>query len=203
MKFIYLILLILVVNFSLFSCKNTKQEDQYDRNSLNIETNEEINYAEIGMNIALSTKGQLGKNLIGTIQKEGTVNALKFCNIKAYPLTDSMSVAFNAKIKRVSDRPRNIDNAANEIELAHINTFKNKLENGEKIDPIINKKVNSVHFYAPIITDQLCLQCHGNNSTDIKLNVLKAIDSLYPNDMAKGYALNQVRGIWSIEIDTK
>ena len=203
MKFKYLLLLILAVNFSIFSCKNTKQEDQQDRNSLNLENEEEINYAEIGMNIALSTKGQLGKNLIGTIQKEGTIIALKFCNIKAYPLTDSMSVAFNAKIKRVSDRPRNTDNAANEIELNHIKTFKNKLENGEKIEPIIEKKVNSVHFYAPITTDQLCLQCHGNIGTDIKLNVLKAIDSLYPNDMAKGYALNQVRGIWSIEMDTK
>lgn len=203
MKFKYLFLLILVVNFSIFSCKNTKQEDQQDQNSLNPENKEEINYAEIGMNIALSTKGQLGKNLIGTIQKEGTINALKFCNIKAYPLTDSMSVAFNAKIKRVSDRPRNTDNAANETELNHIKTFKNKLENGEKIEPIIEKKVNSVHFYAPITTDQLCLQCHGNIGTDIKLNVLKAIDSLYPNDMAKGYALNQVRGIWSIEMDIK
>jgi len=203
MKFNYTYLLILIVTLSIFSCKNTKQEDQQDRNSLNLENEEEINYAEIGMNIALSTKGQLGKNLIGTIQKEGTINALKFCNIKAYPLTDSMSVAFNAKIKRVSDRPRNTDNAANEIELNHIKTFKNKLENGEKIEPIIEKKVNSVHFYAPITTDQLCLQCHGNIGTDIKLNVLKAIDSLYPNDMAKGYALNQVRGIWSIEMDTK
>lgn len=203
MKFKYLLLLILAVNFSIFSCKNIKQEDQQDQNSLNLENEEEINYAEIGMNIALSTKGQLGKNLIGTIQKEGTINALKFCNIKAYPLTDSMSVALNAKIKRVSDRPRNTDNAANETELNHIKTFKNKLENGEKIEPVIEKKVNSVYFYAPITTDQLCLQCHGNIGTDIKLNVLKAIDSLYPNDMAKGYALNQVRGIWSIEMDTK
>ena len=203
MKFNYTYLLILIVTLSIFSCKNTKQQDQHDQNSVNLENNEEINYAEIGMNIALNTKAQLGKNLIGTIQKEGTVNALKFCNIKAYPLTDSMSIAFNTKIKRVSDLPRNTDNTANEIELAHINTFKNKLDNGEKIEPIINKKLNSVHFYAPIITDQLCLQCHGNIGTDIKPNVLKAIDSLYPNDMAKGYALNQVRGIWSIEMDTK
>ena len=203
MKCNYTYLLVLLVTISIFSCKNTKQEDQHDQNSVNLENNEEINYAEIGMNIALSTKAQLGKNLIGTIQKEGTINALKFCNIKAYPLTDSMSIAFNAKIKRVSDRPRNTDNTANEIELAHISTFKNKLENGEKIEPIIDKKANTVHFYAPITTDQLCLQCHGNIGTDIKLNVLRAIDSLYPNDMAKGYALNQVRGIWSIEMDPK
>jgi len=203
MKFNYIYLLILLVTISIFSCKNTKQEDQHDQNSVNLENNKEINYAEIGMNIALSTKAQLGKNLIGTIQKEGTINALKFCNIKAYPLTDSMSVAFNAKIKRVSDRPRNTDNAADKTELAHINTFKNKLENGEKIEPIIDKKDNSVHFYSPITTDQLCLQCHGNIGTDIKPNVLKAIDSLYPNDLAKGYALNQVRGIWSIEMDPK
>lgn len=203
MKFNYIYLLILIVTISVFSCKNTKQEDQHDQNSVNLENNEEINYAEIGMNIALSTKAQLGKNLIGTIQKEGAINALKFCNIKAYPLTDSMSIAFNAKIKRVSDRPRNTDNTANEIELAHINTFKNKLDNGEKFEPIINKKLNSVHFYAPITTDQLCLQCHGKIGTDIKPNVLKAIDSLYPNDLAKGYALNQVRGIWSIEMDPK
>ena len=67
---------------------------------------------ERGLKIALETKAVLGKNLMGKIQKEGTLAAFKFCNVKAIPLTDSMSIANNVNIKRVSDKPRNLKNKA-------------------------------------------------------------------------------------------
>ncbi len=56
-----------------------------------------------------------------------------------------------------------------------------------------------VGFYAPIITNTLCLQCHGKPGSDIKPKVLASLKDLYPNDMAKGYDANQVRGLWSID----
>ena len=80
-------------------------------------TEKEKTYADIGLEYALGTKKVLGKNLMESIQKKGTLEALVFCNHRAIPLTDSMSTKFNASIKRVSDNNRNPNNKANKEEL--------------------------------------------------------------------------------------
>jgi len=154
--------------------------------------------SERGLQFALSTKAVLGKNLMGKIQKEGTLAALKFCNVKAYPLTDSMSVYHNATIKRVSDKPRNPKNAANVEELKIINSYKNDVATNKDSKPIVVESSNHVNVYYPIKTNSMCLQCHGTPKTDITVNTLAALKKLYPNDKALGYSLNQVRGIWNV-----
>lgn len=157
-------------------------------------------YEEIGLEYALSTKKLLGQNLMGTIQKKGTLEALAFCNIKAMSLTDSMSVKYNAIIKRVSDKNRNHNNKANAEELVYIEQFKKDLANKKESKPIVVDKGEKVQFYYPIPTNSMCLQCHGKQ---IKPEVAKHILKLYPNDLAVGYNENEVRGIWSISFDKK
>lgn len=158
-------------------------------------------YEEIGLHYALNTKKQLGKNLMGTIQKKGTVEALEFCNERAYPLTDSMATVFSANIKRVSDKPRNSKNAANTKELAYIEKFKTDVLNKTELKPIIDEIENEVKFYYPITTNTMCLQCHGNANAEIKPETYKVLKALYPNDNATGYNIDQVRGIWSISFE--
>ena len=155
-------------------------------------------YGERGLKYALSTKAVLGKNLMGKIQKEGTLEALKFCNVKAFPLTDSMSVVHNANIKRVSDKPRNIKNTANAIENGYITIFKEEAKLNKESEPIVVEAANNVKVYYPIKTNSMCLQCHGKPTIDIKSSTLAQINKLYPKDLAIGYGENQVRGIWSI-----
>lgn len=159
---------------------------------------EDLPYGERGLNYALATKAALGKNLMGTIQKKGTLEALEFCNVKAYPLTDSMAVVHNATIKRVSDKPRNQKNKANTEELQYIETFKTLVAENKEISPIVQETEEDVHVYYPIITNTMCLQCHGKPETNIKPDVLKSLSLLYPEDKAKGYSENQVRGIWNV-----
>ena len=162
---------------------------------------EDLPYDERGLKYALTTKAVLGKNLMGTIQKKGTLEALAFCNEQAYPLTDSMSVVHNANIKRVSDKPRNPNNKANSIELDYINTFKKQLANQEEISPIVKEDTDQVHVYYPIVTNSMCLQCHGKPNENIKPEIIKKLTLLYPEDQATGYITDQVRGIWSISFD--
>ncbi len=160
--------------------------------------------AEIGMSYALGTKKVLGKNLMGTIQKKGTLEALKFCNHKAYPLTDSMSTKFKATIKRVSDKTRNPKNVANQKELAVIENYKKMLANNEKLKPVVEKMEDGhVQFYAPIKTNGMCLQCHGTPNKQIKPTTLEKLAELYPHDKAQNYKANQIRGIWSINFKPK
>lgn len=160
-----------------------------------------MSYTDRGLQYALFTKGQLGKNLMGTIKKKGTKEAITFCNERAYALTDSMAKVNNATIKRVSDKPRNQNNKANKVELAHIEKFKAMISNQEEVKPIVEEAGNSVNFYYPITTNDMCLQCHGTLSNEIKSDTYKTIKGLYPNDKAIGYDVNQVRGIWSITFD--
>lgn len=157
-----------------------------------------LSYGEKGLEHALATKAVLGKNLMTKIQKEGTLTALKFCNIKAYQLTDSMSIVKNATIKRVSDKPRNMNNKASETEEEYIQIFKDNVKNGIDSKPIVVETSNIVNVYYPIKTNSMCLQCHGNATSKVKDNTLAAIKKLYPNDKALGYDINQVRGIWNV-----
>lgn len=154
--------------------------------------------SERGLQYARSTKAVLGKNLMSKLQKEGTLAALKFCNVQAYPLTDSMSVYHNATIKRVSDKPRNQKNAANPEELKIINSFKKDVAANKGLEPIVVESLNKVNVYYPIKTNSMCLQCHGTAKTQVRENTLSELKKLYPNDKALGYDINQVRGIWNV-----
>lgn len=156
---------------------------------------------EKGLNYAMQTKGVLGKNLMTAIKTQGTEHALSFCSEKAYPLTDSMSVALGTQIKRVSDLNRNPDNKANQQEMLYIIEAKNKLLRGEKLTPQMQEIGNQMVGYYPITTNQMCLQCHGSLETDIKPNTLTKIDALYPDDKAVGYGENELRGIWVVEME--
>lgn len=157
--------------------------------------------AEMGLNYALLAKNVLGKNLMEAIQQKGTLHALEFCNLKAIPLTDSIATKHHISIKRVSDKNRNPANQANAEEIAIIEKYKNNVAANQEPQPTLIKNGNVVQFYYPIITNSMCLQCHGT-SENIKSEVRVKTLKLYPKDLAVGYSENQVRGIWNIVFDT-
>ena len=95
------------------------------------------------------------------ITANGTEAALSFCNVQAIPLTDSMALAQSVQIKRVSDRPRNPDNRANEKELDYILSQKESLSKGEAPKPMSFEDNGLTIGYYPIMTNAMCLQCHG------------------------------------------
>lgn len=162
---------------------------------------ENLPYAERGLKYAMTTKAVLGENLMQAIKKDGTLEALSFCNEQAFPLTDSMSARHNANIKRVTDKPRNPNNQANMQELQYIETFKQAIANQEEPSPIVKEMDNKVQVFYPITTNTMCLQCHGKPNITMEASTLKKVNFLYPKDAAIGYDINQVRGIWSIAFD--
>ena len=160
-------------------------------------------YLERGKNYSLATKAILGKNLLTAINTEGPAYAVEFCNTQAIPLTDSMGLAQNVRITRVSDRPRNPDNQAHEAALNYIQTAKALLQNGEQIQGQIQNRNGKKIGYYPIVTNEMCLKCHGDPDKDIKPETLAKIKKLYPGDQATGYKTDQLRGIWVLEMDKK
>lgn len=182
--FIFIVLANLIV-----SCNNKSKEET-------IVLSEDVK--ETLQNYALETKGVLGKNLMNAINTQGTEKAIEFCSTQAIVLTDSMGTACKASIKRVSDKPRNPLNQANENESTFINELKEKVSKGEQLTPKFTESDGEIIGYFPIVTNTMCVQCHGSKDLDIKPHVLKKIEWLYPKDQATGYNENEIRGIFVV-----
>jgi hypothetical protein len=138
----------------------------------------------------------------GELQKAlangGIENALKYCNERAYPITDSLSLANQVSIRRVSNKNRNTRNKADKMEEFLMKGFGIDLSEGNELSPKLVAKDDSVIFYKPIITQALCLNCHGEPGKEITFRNDSIIQSLYPKDKAVGYRENQLRGLWRI-----
>lgn len=157
--------------------------------------------AGYGKSLALATKSVLGSNLLHAIQTKGTAGAVDFCNTRAIHLTDSMAAYQNAHIKRVSDQPRNPGNEANEAELAYIREAKERLSKGEDLSPLLVNNEGEMTGYYPIVTNDMCLQCHGTPNEQVSGETLTVLEEKYPRDKALGYQSNQLRGIWVVNWD--
>jgi len=128
----------------------------------------------------------------------GIENALRYCNEHAYPITDSLSAAHQVRIKRVSNKYRNPLNKADKMEEFMIKGFGIDLSEGNELSPKVVIKDDSVIFYKPIITQALCLNCHGTPGKEITFSNDSLIRALYPQDQAVDYQANQLRGLWRI-----
>lgn len=195
---------IFVLALTLSSCQNNKSQDQTDQKkdeSVQVENKEQKDYKSIGLEYAIGTKAELGKNLMTKMKEDGPIHALEFCNVQAMPITDSMSRKYNADIKRVSDKNRNSANAASEKETDIIKEFSEVIAKGEKPEPIIDEQESQVAFYFPLVTNSMCLKCHGEVGKDISKSDYDKVLELYPEDKAIGYQENEVRGIWRIYFD--
>lgn len=156
-----------------------------------------------GQNYVKTAQKTLGSQLIQALNSNGTIGALNFCSENAIKLTQTAINDANVKIKRVSDLNRNPKNVANSTEREYIKQTKQKLQSHQTIEPQLMTDGNLTIGYYPILTNQLCLQCHGHPDHQINQTTLKKIQSLYPQDKAIGYDINQLRGIWVVEFMTK
>ncbi|MBK9510803.1 MAG: hypothetical protein IPO04_15765 [Cytophagaceae bacterium] len=100
---------------------------------------EDTSFLAKGKKLSMRAQQELGKNLMGALNKGGAVHAMNFCNDKAMFLTDSMANVLKVNVKRVSDKNRNPKNAANESEIAYIQLLKDNLKMG--IEPKPGSKV--------------------------------------------------------------
>jgi nitrate reductase cytochrome c-type subunit len=197
------ILLLLLSVGTLVGCHqtaNNHQKPEIQHSTAGTE-NSDTTYLISGKNIAVQTQAVLAKNLVNAIQKGGTEYAIAFCNTQATVLTDSMAQVLHAKVKRVTDKPRNVANLANDDELRIIEALKKKMVQGNFPEPQTALVEGKIVGYYPIVTNAMCLQCHGNTQTNIMPATLQKIQGIYPNDKATGYKENELRGLWVVEMD--
>ena len=173
----------------LISCSGTKRD-----------LSEEQALLQEGKNIAGMTFTELSTKLQFAVSQGGVNNALTYCNVNASPLVDSLSQLHNASIARRSENFRNPENKPNEIELKAIQDYRKAMSEGEELTPsIVTDPEGGKYFFAPIQLNDFCLKCHGKPNNDIAAENMIKIKELYPEDLATGYAIGELRGIWSIK----
>lgn len=196
----------LFVAIAIIGCggnKSTNPEEEEKKPVAETPVQDKVDYLKIGKDIAMQTKGSLGKYLIPALGSMGAEGAVEFCNTRAIPITDSMARVLSASIKRVSDKPRNPSNQANELELEYIRKWKEAKELGEALAPEVMEIDGKIVGYYPIVTNQMCMQCHGAPEKEINAATLAKINTLYPTDKATGYSAEEIRGLFVVGMDKK
>lgn len=153
-----------------------------------------------GKKIATETFAELSGRLAEALEQGGVAYAIPFCRQVALPLADSLGQANTATIRRTSLRVRNPADAPLAWEADLLQQFATADEAGEDLQPLVQKLPDgTVVFAAPIRVQPLCLQCHGRLGETLKTADYAVIQQHYPNDQAIGYALGDLRGMWSIQ----
>jgi hypothetical protein len=154
---------------------------------------------EMGQLISQAAQRQLGSNLMRAIKEGGYDHAVSFCRVQAKSITDSVGFDYKAQVSRVSDKPRNPKNVASEEEMKYITYYKQALSQETDWSSKLIETSDSYTYYAPIITQALCLNCHGDPQSQINPKTLARLRSDYPQDKAVGYGLGELRGMWKIK----
>ena len=137
---------------------------------------------------------------VGQALAEGdAAHAVRFCNVEASAVVDSLNRAHNCTVHRLTPRRRN---PANKIESSYDRIAWNSFRSAKPADNadtvLLDRGVTPVYYKPIFIASELCLQCHGSRSTQIALSTLETIDSLYPEDAAVNYVLGDLRGMWKV-----
>lgn len=145
----------------------------------------------------VTLSGELKKHL----SEEGAINALKYCKANAISLTDSLGELDEVEISRVAERNRNPNNTLGEMDEQIFREYQNQLDAGIDLSPVlVRNDGDSPVYYQPIIMAGQCVVCHGEVESEITPLVYSEIKELYPNDLATGFAVGELRGMWKIKL---
>lgn len=160
---------------------------------------------EIGNAIAAASKKTLGQNLQKAMKEGGPERAISFCNLNAAPLTDSLSKAYGAQIKRVSLKARNLGDIPDATERDLLEAYAFQMNDSIPLQSNVQELEGDIYLFSkPILIDNaLCLTCHGTVGTTMNQEIDDLIKSKYPNDQATGYNIGDLRGMWSIVLNKK
>lgn len=144
----------------------------------------------------------VGSSLVKTVRQKmgegGVESALSYCRVNALPLTDSLSTAYNVRIKRTSLKTRNAANnpTGQEAELLAKLATQSEPQAGW-----VTTEEKTVMYYEPIMLKSFCQTCHGKVGESLTVATDSLIKVHYPLDKATQYAEGDLRGMWAVYFD--
>ncbi|KAA3633405.1 MAG: DUF3365 domain-containing protein [Proteobacteria bacterium] len=145
--------------------------------------------------------GSLKAELQAAIKAGGPANAIEVCNERAPEIAAEVSGARGLDVARRSLRNRNPLNEPTAWEAAVLERFEARKAAGESVDQIDHAEVVETdggkvfRYMKAIPTGEVCLKCHGK---ELAPEVVEQLESLYPEDTAKGFSLGDIRGAFRV-----
>ena len=130
--------------------------------------------------------------LMAGMQK-GPVNAISVCKDQAPAIADSLAVD-GVQIGRTSHRLRNPANSAPEWVDPVLRAYLE--EESDRAPRVVSLANNREGYVEPITIKPLCLACHGET---LAPDVAAQIKSMYPQDEATGFKVDELRGVYWVE----
>jgi len=192
-------LVLIPVLLTLLGCgsKETTTKDNAPAPGPAYEADEAV-FTEASRNLVAQFGRDLKSELMGALNDGGAARALQVCRVKA-PEIAAAHTKGGWSVKRVSDRMRNPDDRpiADEVEI--LAKFSDPNFKQDYYQDWYGSDSNKVFRYCQeIITQPMCLQCHGDLQT-IDPELYKQIKIAYVWDKATGYKVGDVRGMFVVE----
>jgi len=142
---------------------------------------------------------ELKTALVTAIKKDGLASAVAVCQEQAPQIAASLSND-GWTVARTSLKTRNASNQPDNWETKVLNNFVKQASEGQEPASLSASLVNDNDFryMKAIPTGQVCLACHGSN---VDPELQQTINARYPHDTATGFALNDIRGAFTITKD--
>ena len=141
-----------------------------------------------------------GQHLMATVksamQTGGPVKAVEACQLLAPEIAVQHS-KHPWQVGRTSLKVRNPANTADAWEKQVLEQFAQRAAAGEPIAELSHAEMVGGEFrmMKAIATGEPCLACHGKN---IEPSLAAVIDVRYPEDEARGFALGELRGAFTL-----
>ena len=145
--------------------------------------------------------GELKATLQASMKANGPVESIAVCNSDAPIISSKVSKDKGLTVERTSLKYRNPDNKPDAWETSVLEQFEQRKQKGEPVKTMEFSELTEhdgqkVFRYMKVIpTGEVCLKCHGSN---VQQPIVNKIKSLYPNDMATGFKMGDIRGAFSV-----
>lgn len=132
------------------------------------------------------------------LTEDGPAGAISICKDEAPQIASSLSRQSGAKVRRTSLRYRNPANAPEPWEAEVLQQFELASSTTDSASPpeyLAKADDGSTRYMTLIRVGPVCLACHGDS---LAPEIAAKIEADYPHDRARGYAVGDVRGAFSV-----
>lgn len=127
--------------------------------------------------------------------------AMGFCTAKAVDITKEVNskLPAYASVRRTALKTRNENNLPDALDIKVMKAYEASITDKTFLptDIKVIKEGNTTRVYKPLVTQGVCLKCHGS---DLSKEIQGEITTYYPKDKAVGFKEGSLRGMIVAEI---
>ncbi len=193
MKIQIAVFLFFAMLVSFLACK--KDNNKADSQEKIVADDATAQFFQQGEQIAATLTDAWSSQVQKVLQQNDVATALPYCTTKGLAVADSLQNLNGIAIRRVSQRPRNLENQPNTIELLLLRQVVEIKNSGMELKPVRHQiDEYTVALMVPIFAEKNCLSCHGKVGEDIKSEDYAIIKQQYPQDQAINYKAGDIMG---------